>query len=89
MRRHRRFEFFVGEYLKHLGYEVEVTQGVADWGIDAFGEKDGMKYAVQAKMYGDCKTRVNRRMMMELFGAMHFFECQGAIMIYKGCHRDR
>ena len=84
MRRHRRFEFFVGEYLKHLGYEVEVTQGVADWGIDAFGVKDGMKYAVQAKMYGDCKTRVNRRMMMELFGAMHFFECQGAIMIYNG-----
>jgi len=35
-------------------------------------------------MYGDCKTKVNRRQMMELFGVMHYFDCQGAIMIYNG-----
>ena len=36
------------------------------------------------KMYGDCKTKVNRQMMMELYGVMHYFDCQGAIMIYNG-----
>ena len=85
MRRHRRFEFFVGEYLRKQGYtDVDVTPGVADWGVDAFCKKNGKKYAVQAKMYGDCKTQVNRRQMMELYGVMHFFDCQGAIMIYNG-----
>ena len=85
MKRHRSFEFFVGEYLRTQGYaNVDVTQGVADWGVDAYCQKDGKKYVVQAKMYGDCKTKVNRRQMMELYGVMHYFDCQGAIMIYNG-----
>jgi hypothetical protein len=84
MKRHRRFEFLAGEYLKKEGFEIEVTQGVADWGVDVFAEKDGIKYVVQAKMYGNCKTKINRRMMMELYGVMRYFDCQGAMMIYNG-----
>ena len=84
MKRHRRFEFLAGEYLKKEGFEIKVTQGVADWGVDVFAEKDGIKYVVQAKMYGDCKTKINRRMMMELYGVMHYFDCQGAMMIFNG-----
>lgn len=75
MKRHRRFEFLAGEYLKKEGFEIKVTQGVADWGVDVFAEKDGIKYAVQVKMYGDCKTKINRRMMMELYGVMRYFDC--------------
>lgn len=84
MRRHRQFEFLAGEYLKKEGFRTEVTQGSADWGVDVFAEKDGVKYVVQAKMYGDCKTKINRSMMMELYGVMHYFDCQGAILIYNG-----
>lgn len=84
MRRHRQFEFLAGEYLKKEGYQTEVTPGVADWGVDVFAEKDGINYVVQAKMYGDCKTKINRRMMMELYGVMHYFDCQGAMMIFNG-----
>ena len=84
MKRHRRFEFLAGEYLKKEGYEVEVTQGVADWGVDVFAKKDGIRIAVQAKMYGDCKTSITRRMMMELYGVMHYFDCQKSMMIYNG-----
>ena len=84
MKRHRKFEFLAGEYLKQEGFEIEVTKGVADWGVDVFAEKDGVKYAVQAKMYGDCKTKINRRMMMELYGVMRYFDCQRAMMIYNG-----
>lgn len=88
MRRHRRFEFLAGEYLKQEGFQTEVTQGTADWGVDVFAEKDGIKYVVQAKMYGDCKTKINRSMMMELYGVMHYFDCQGAILIYNGGMMD-
>ena len=76
MKRHRKFEFLAGEYLKQEGFEIEVTKGVADWGVDVFAEKDGVKYAVQAKMYGDCKTKINRRMMMETLWVMRYFDCQ-------------
>lgn len=85
MKRHRKFEFLAGEYLKQEGFKIEITQGVADWGVDVFAEKDGVKYAVQAKMYGDCKTKINRRMMMELYGVMRYFDCQKAMIIYNGC----
>ena len=84
MKRHRDFEFYASSYLNEKGYTTEVTPGVADWGVDIFCEKDSKKYVVQVKMYGDCKTKVNRQMMMELYGVMHYFDCQGAIMIYNG-----
>ena len=84
MTRYRKFEFLAGEYLKQEGFETEVTQCSADWGVDVFAEKDGKRYAVQAKLYGDCKTKVTRSMMMELYGVMHYFDCQGAILIYNG-----
>ena len=59
MKRHRNFEFYAGEYLKEQGYKVEVTPGVADWGVDIFCEKDCNKYAVQVKMYGTSKTKIS------------------------------
>lgn len=36
MKQHRNFEFQVGEYFKGLGYDVDVTQAVGDWGVDVF-----------------------------------------------------
>ena len=84
MKRHRSFEFYAGEYLEQHGYKVEVTQGVADWGVDAFCEKDGRRFVVQAKMYGTSKTKVSRKQIFELYGVMHYFDCQGALMVYNG-----
>ena len=84
MKRHRNFEFYAGEYLKEQGYHVEVTQGVADWGVDIFCEKDSKKYAVQVKMYGTSKTKISRKQIFELYGVMTYFDCQGAKMIYNG-----
>lgn len=57
MKRHRKFEFLAGEYLKQEGFEIEVTKGVADWGVDVFAEKDGVKYAVQLRCMAIAKPR--------------------------------
>ena len=84
MKRHRNFEFYAGEYLRQQGFTVTVCQGVNDWGVDLFAEKDGEKYVVQAKMYGTSKTKVNRRQLFELFGVMHYFDCQKSILVYNG-----
>ncbi len=84
MKRHRNFEFYAGEYLKHQRYNVQVTQGVGDWGVDVFCEKNGKRYAVQVKMYGTSKTKISRKQIFELYGVMSYFDCQGAMVVYNG-----
>ena len=85
MKRHRSFEFFSAKVLKDMGYvNIDVTRGVADWGADVFCEKDGMKYVGQVKMYGTSKTQISRKDVMELYGVMAYFDCQGAFFLYSG-----
>jgi restriction system protein len=46
------FEFFCADLLKKNGfYDVNVTQGSGDHGIDILAEKDGITYAIQCKCY--------------------------------------
>lgn len=48
----RQFEFFCAGLLEEHGfYEVEVTKGSGDYGVDVLAEKDGVTYAVQCKRY--------------------------------------
>ena len=58
MKRHRSFEFYAGEYLKLNGYQVEVTQGVDDWGVVIFCEIEGKRFVAQVKMFGTSKPRI-------------------------------
>lgn len=82
--RNRQYELQIGEHYMSLGYNVEVTPSTGDWGVDVFIEKDGDRFAIQAKNYGNCRTKISRKDMMELYGAMAYFECKGAIMVYNG-----
>ena len=85
MKRHRQFELFAGEILKDRSFtNIDITRGVADWGADVFCEKDGKKYVGQVKMYGTSKTKISRKDVMELYGVMAYFDCQGAFFIYNG-----
>ena len=46
------FEYFCADLLQENGfYEVEVTKGSGDYGIDILAEKDGVTYAIQCKCY--------------------------------------
>lgn len=46
------FEYWCATLLKKIGfYNVEVTQGSGDQGVDVLAEKDGVRYAVQCKCY--------------------------------------
>lgn len=84
----RLFEINVGEYFRELDYEVDVTRAVGDWGVDVFISKDGQKGAVQVKNYENCRTRVSRKDIMELYGAMAFFDCSFAKLVYNGKMND-
>ena len=46
------FEYFCADLLRKNGfYNVEVTQGSGDHGIDILAEKDDITYAIQCKCY--------------------------------------
>lgn len=46
-----RFEEYVADLYKRRGYEVELTEGGSDRGIDIIAEKKGSRIAIQAKCY--------------------------------------
>lgn len=48
------FEYFCADLLRGHGFfDVEVTKGSGDYGIDILAEKDGVTYAIQCKCYSD------------------------------------
>lgn len=48
----RDFEYFCADLLRTRGFfEVEVTKGSGDNGVDILAEKDGISYAIQCKRY--------------------------------------
>lgn len=88
MKRHRSYEFYAAKYLNELGYQTDVTNAVGDWGVDVFATRCGIRYAVQVKMYGASKTKISRKDIMELYGAMAYFDCQAAMVMYNGKVND-
>ena len=79
----RDYEYLVARHLAADGYDVQVTPATSDWGVDVFATKDGRKIAVQVKMYGDSRP-INREMIMGLFGAAAYFDCDSGIIATNG-----
>lgn len=72
----RQFEMSVADFYKKKGYQVELTKYVCDGGVDLFIRKGKKKIAVQVKMF--TYRKVNRKIIMELYGAMAYFNCNSA-----------
>ncbi|MGB4205499.1 MAG: restriction endonuclease [Bacteroidales bacterium] len=80
----RQFEELVCEYFRKQGYEAKTTSYSGDYGIDVFATKGKEKIAVQVNMYGDSTRKINRQMVMELYGAKDYFDCTKAIIATDG-----
>lgn len=80
----RQYEEMVAEYYRVKGYSVELTAYTNDYGVDCLACRDGERIAVQAKMYGKGIRAVNRKMLMELYGAMRYFDCHRAVLVTDG-----
>ncbi|MGN0376856.1 MAG: restriction endonuclease [Suilimivivens sp.] len=73
------FEYFCADLLKSHGfYEVEVTKGSGDYGIDILAEKDGVTYAVQCKRY---TAPVGVKAVQEAYAGRDYYDRMvGAVM---------
>jgi len=80
----RQFEELVCEHFRNQGYKAEMTTYSNDYGIDVFATKGKEKLAIQAKMYGSSTRKINRQMIMELYGAKDYFDCTKAIIATDG-----
>ncbi len=78
------FEHYVANIFTEQGYKTNVSPLSNDWGIDVIATKDDDKIGIQAKMYGGSSRKVNRRMIMELYGAAAFQECTSAVLATDG-----
>jgi restriction system protein len=80
----RQFEELVCKHFCKQGYEAETTSYSGDYGIDVFATKGKEKIAIQAKMYGGSTRKINRQMIMELYGAKDYFDCTKAVIATDG-----
>jgi restriction system protein len=64
----KEFEHFVGTFFEKMGYQVEVTGGLKDGGIDIIISKDNKLHFVQCKKY--LEKKVTLSMVRDFYGAM-------------------
>lgn len=79
----RQFEEYVRDIYAKQDYKVELTSYSGDYGVDVFAHKNNEKIAIQVKMYGNGR-KINRNMIMELYGASHYFDCTRAVIATDG-----
>jgi hypothetical protein len=79
----RQYEELVCEHFCSKGYKAHITSYGNDYGVDIFAEKGKEKIAIQVKMYGTGR-KINRQVIMELYGAKEYFDCTKAIIATNG-----
>ena len=73
------FEYWCADLLSHLGfYNVVVTRGSGDQGVDVLATRDGIKYAIQCKCYS---SDLGNTPVQEIYTGKTIYGCQvGAVM---------
>lgn len=73
------FEYYCADLLKNNGfYNVSVTQGSGDQGIDVLAEKGGVKYGIQCKCYS---KDIGNKAVQEAFAGKTFYHCHVAVVL--------
>lgn len=73
------FEEYTANLLKKLNYtNVSVTSSSNDYGIDVLAEKDGIKYAIQCKLYSQ---PVGNKAVQEAFSGKNYYNCHIAVVL--------
>ena len=73
------FEHYVADILRQNGYyDVEVTKGSGDFGVDIVALKDEVKFAIQCKHYN---SQVGVEAIQQVYSGKAFYDCDRAIVI--------
>lgn len=80
----KQYENYIGSIFAKRGYDVVISPYSNDWGIDVVAIKENEKIGIQAKMYGQSSRSINRRVIMELYGASAYQDCTRTILATDG-----
>lgn len=73
------FEHYTANLLKKIGYSnVKVTNGSGDYGVDVLASKDGVRYAIQCKLYSN---PVGNKAVQEIVSGKIYYNCDKAVVI--------
>ncbi|MGH1613496.1 restriction endonuclease [Helicobacter pylori] len=72
------FEEYSKIFFTSKGFEVSITQKSGDYGADLIVEKDGVKWAVQAKRYSH---KVSPKAIQEVVSSKAYYACEKACVI--------
>lgn len=72
------FEHYIGDLFACLGFDVEVTKGSGDYGVDVICEKGGERIAIQAKRHSQ---KVNLKAVQEVVAGMKIHKCNKSMVI--------
>lgn len=72
------FEKYLEVLFERLGYNVERTRYVGDYGADLVTVKDGVKTVIQAKRY---KNKVNIKAIQEAVAAKGYYGCSEGMVV--------
>lgn len=72
------FEEYAKIFFTSKGFEVSITQKSGDYGADLIIEKDGIKWAVQAKRYSH---KVSPKAIQEVVSSKAYYACEKACVI--------
>ena len=73
------FEYFCAELLKKNGFwNVAVTNGSGDQGVDIIAEKEGIRYGIQCKCYS---SDIGNRAVQEVYAGRTFYKCHVGIVL--------
>ncbi|MFT2765154.1 restriction endonuclease [Helicobacter pylori] len=72
------FEEYSKIFFTSKGFEVSITQKSGDYGADLIAEKDGIKWAIQAKRYSH---KVSPKAIQEVVSSKAYYACEKACVI--------
>lgn len=76
----KEYESAVADHFRKKGFEVELKGGTNDFGVDILAVKDSKRIAIQAKMFGKGRRKINHEMVLYLQGAKDYFGCDEAVL---------
>jgi hypothetical protein len=78
------YEHLVAQVLRDEGWDARVTPHQRDFGVDIIAERAGVRLGVQVKMFGNSNRPVAGTMVMQLYGAAAYADCDTAMIVTDG-----
>lgn len=72
------YEHYVAGLIRQQGWAAQVTSGSGDHGADIIAEKDGIRVAIQCKLYS---SAVGNKSVQEAFSAQGFYDCHKSCVV--------